>query len=210
MNKDYTHITIVMDRSGSMTSCVKDMEGGLNTFIQDQKKENSKCTVSFIRFDDQYEKVLDFVDIQAVGELKLEPRGYTALRDALGMAITDTGCVLDKMKEEDKPGLVIVFVITDGGENFSKEITVEKLKKMIKHQQDVYNWHFNYLGANQDSFTEASKLGVNINNIANYDTSKGVETFNVYSNKLRFARCGTKLGQNVSMNFTDTEKDKMV
>lgn len=90
MRKDYTHISIVLDRSGSMSGIAKDMEGGLRSFIEEQKKVDGKCTVSLYRFDDTTDKVYDFIDIQEASDFKLEPRGMTALNDAVGYAIKDT------------------------------------------------------------------------------------------------------------------------
>lgn len=39
MRKELSDITVVLDRSGSMASCKSDAEGGLNSFIEDQKKQ---------------------------------------------------------------------------------------------------------------------------------------------------------------------------
>ncbi|CCQ95217.1 hypothetical protein CULT_240011 [[Clostridium] ultunense Esp] len=33
-------------------------------------------------------------------------------------------------------------------ENSSREFTYEKIKQLIKHQQEKYNWEFIFLGAN--------------------------------------------------------------
>ena len=38
-NPDYTHITVILDRSGSMESIRDDTVGGFNTFLQQQKAE---------------------------------------------------------------------------------------------------------------------------------------------------------------------------
>ena len=38
MKDNYCHISIVLDRSGSMNLIAKDTIGGLNTFIEEQKQ----------------------------------------------------------------------------------------------------------------------------------------------------------------------------
>lgn len=48
---------------------------------------------------------------------KLLPRGSTALLDAVGRAINETGARLSKIAEAYRPGLVIFVVMTDGEEN---------------------------------------------------------------------------------------------
>jgi len=196
-----------MDRSGSMQSIAKDMEGGLNTFIQEQKEEPGELTVSFYRFDDVCEKVIDFAQISTVGELKLEPRNMTALNDAIGKAVKETGEVLSKMLEEDRPGLVTIMIVTDGGENASKEYTAEMVKSMVSEQESKYNWKFTYLGANQDSFAVGQNYGLNLASVANYATSNSNEVWKNYSGKMSAARSCNSSGCSVSMAYSDTERE---
>lgn len=207
MNRNKSHVCIIMDRSGSMQSIAKDMEGGLNTFIQEQKKEPGELTVSFYRFDDVCEKVIDFAQISTVGELKLEPRNMTALNDAIGKAVKETGEVLSKMLEEDRPGLVTIMIVTDGGENASKEYTAEMVKSMVSEQESKYNWKFTYLGANQDSFAVGQNYGLNLASVANYATSNSNEVWKNYSGKMSAARSCNSSGCSVSMAYSDTERE---
>ena len=45
MNNDYTHITFILDRSGSMAGAMwSDAIGGLKSIIEEQKKDKSLCT----------------------------------------------------------------------------------------------------------------------------------------------------------------------
>ena len=71
------------------------------------------------------------------------------------------------MPEEDRPGLVIVVIVTDGEENSSTELSKDQFKELITHQQVKYSWHFTFLGANQDAFTEAEGMGINAAGVAN-------------------------------------------
>ena len=66
-----------------------------------------------IKFDHEYLVACDGIDIKSVEECGLEPRGSTALLDALGRAITTTGRRLKALDEGDRPSLVIICVITD-------------------------------------------------------------------------------------------------
>ncbi|MBX3398319.1 MAG: VWA domain-containing protein [Gemmataceae bacterium] len=160
MRNDLTDITVVMDRSGSMHACQTDAEGGLNRYIDEQKRQPGEALFSLVQFDTEYEFVHRGVPIRNVPHCSLVPRGNTALLDALGRAIVETGERLAKLPEADRPGLVVMVVLTDGQENSSKEFSRAKVKEMIEHQQSVYKWQFIYLGANQDSFAEAGGLGM--------------------------------------------------
>lgn len=52
------------------------------------------------------------------------------------------------------------MIITDGMENASKEYNRRQVADMISLQQDIYKWNFVFLGANIDSFSVASSLGI--------------------------------------------------
>ncbi len=160
MRQELTDITVVLDRSGSMHSCQSDAEGGLNRFIDDQKKQPGEANFTLVQFDTEYEFVHRGIPIKSVPHCSLVPRGNTALLDAVGRAIVETGERLAKLPEADRPGLVVFVVITDGEENSSKEFSLTRIKEMIQHQQDVYKWQFIYLGANQDAFAEAGAMGI--------------------------------------------------
>jgi Mg-chelatase subunit ChlD len=162
MKKDYTHISFVLDRSGSMESVKSDTIGGFNSFLKDQQKESGACSLSMIQFDNEYEELHNFKAVKDVAELTDKvyvPRAMTALLDAMGRMIVSTGNALEKIKEEDRPEKVIFVVLTDGMENASKEFTHAKVMEMIKHQEEKYAWKFIYLGANQDAIQVGATMG---------------------------------------------------
>ncbi len=159
MRNDLTDITLVVDRSGSMSHIKNDAEGGVNAFVRQQAMEQGNALLTLVQFDTEYEFVHRGVDIRQVPRYNLHPRGMTALLDAVGRAIHETGSRLAKMNEADRPGLVVFVIMTDGLENSSVEFTKQKVKELIDHQQTVYNWQFIFLGADQDAFGEASRMG---------------------------------------------------
>jgi hypothetical protein len=171
MKTNHTDITIVLDRSGSMASVASDTIGGFNRFLDDQKKAEGTATLTLNQFDDQYERAIEPSDIQAVAPLTDEtfvPRGMTALLDAIGRSITDTGKRLEEMPEGDRAEKVVMVIITDGFENASSKFTKEKINEMIAHQRDVYGWEFVFLGANQDAIGTATTFGIKGANAMTY------------------------------------------
>lgn len=161
-NPDHVHYLLIIDRSGSMADIREDMNGGLRSFVADQLATagEGKRTVSLYQFDTIHDCVLDFRPLSEAAEYKLEPRGGTALLDAIGNAVTGVGNTLKHMKEEERPGQVMVLIVTDGQENSSREYHKPEIKRMTEHQQEKYGWKFTYLGANQDAFAEAASLGI--------------------------------------------------
>lgn len=168
MRQDLTDVTVVLDRSGSMAVVRKDTEGGFDTFVEEQKKAKGEALLTLVQFDNFYEFVYQGKNIQEVEPLKLTPRGGTALLDAMGRAINETGERLSKMPEASRPGKVIFVIMTDGQENASAEFSKSKINEMIKHQRETYNWQFVFLGANQDAIHEAGALGILAQNAMTY------------------------------------------
>lgn len=165
-NPAYTHYILIIDRSGSMDSIKDDTQGGIRDFAKEQEKLPGKQTLSLYQFDDHFETVTFYGKMSEAIGYRLRPRGLTALWGAVGTAIDNEGEKLAALAEDDRPDKVIVVIATDGQENhsafeeWSRQYTVAKVKEMITHQQDVYNWKFTYIGANQDSFKEAGKIGI--------------------------------------------------
>lgn len=208
MREDYTHLTIVLDRSGSMGSCKQDTIGGFNTFLEKQKTVPGKMTVSMVQFDDEYEKLYDFVDVNEVAMLNnktFEPRGSTRLRDALARAIDETGDRLAAMAESQRPTRVVVLTLTDGGENASRKCTPTQLDDRVEVQKGRYSWDFIFIGADLDSFTGKQCYG----NVATGDNSlyagkaQMLNALNITSAKLASYR-GTNVKSDLS--YSDEER----
>ena len=170
--KDSTHIAVLLDRSGSMGAVKDETISGFNHFLKEQKSAGDNATLTLVQFDSEgIDTVFNANPIKEVPNLTpetYEPRSWTPLLDALGKTINDTGAHLRDTNESERPDKVVFVVITDGQENASREFTKSRIKEMIDHQTEVYNWQFVYLGANQDAFAEARGMGVRRDNVANY------------------------------------------
>jgi hypothetical protein len=92
-NAELTHITIILDRSGSMASVRDDAIGGFNTCVGEQKKLPGSATLTLVQFDGEYDVVHRAVKLEAVPLMTTDtfvPRGQTALYDAIGRAVAET------------------------------------------------------------------------------------------------------------------------
>jgi uncharacterized protein YegL len=172
--RDATEIVVVLDKSGSMGSTKDDVVGGFNRFLDEQKKLPGECTMTMVFFDTTYEikSACPVRDIQPLDDKTYRPGGMTALLDAVGKAVTETGNRLAALEETQRPDKVIVVVITDGQENFSREHTLQIVREMLEHQQSKYSWKFIFLGADIDSFGDAAKLGITQDFAVNFTKSK--------------------------------------
>ncbi|WP_303680826.1 vWA domain-containing protein, partial [Pelodictyon luteolum] len=171
----YTHITVILDRSGSMDEIRDDTIGGFNAFIEEQKKGQGKATLTLVQFDtaDPYEVIHSFRligDVPALTPETYVPRGGTPLLDALGRGINDIDrCVL-ALPEAERPGNIMVAVITDGEENSSREFRKEQIEKMIK-AKTAGGWTFIFLSADLNAVHDAVRLGFHQESSIPFDKS---------------------------------------
>jgi hypothetical protein len=157
---DYTAIHLLVDRSGSMASIRSDAEGGIKTFIEDQRNVPGKCTLRLAQFDHEYQLVYGSTPIADVPNPTLHPRGNTALLDAWGRAMTEFGEELDALPEVRRPAHVVFVVVTDGHENASRDWNREKVLQKVTEQTEKYGWQFLYLAAGQDAVAEGAGYGL--------------------------------------------------
>lgn len=173
-----THITAIIDCSGSMSRLTTDTIGGFNKFIADQTALPGEATVTLILFNHQYNVVYSNKNVNEVPEMTpsvYHPNGNTALYDALGRGVRDTGVALEALPERDRPGTVIVLLITDGEENSSVEFSGETgrvaVKDMVDHQIQKYNWVVVFMGANIDAKAVGGSLGIPSNMSVDFEAS---------------------------------------
>lgn len=177
MKKDYIEIALILDRSGSMQSLKQDAIKGLNEFISKQKLQLAGKQVKFslILFDHQYLKPIDsqnLWDIKEFTQADYQPRGMTALLDAIGQTTDDLGQKFANQSQNQKPEKVIIAIITDGLENNSCRYDKNKIKEMIMKQQKKYNWSFIFLSSDLGSLENAKiQYGIDPNMIYCFNAS---------------------------------------
>jgi len=177
INEQLAFVTMVIDRSGSMASMGSEVAGGVNAFLDEQRKTDAEAGiithVLLTIFDNKYEVVRSapLGEHPAVTDDDVKPRGMTAMYDAIGSAIGDTVTELDRMKE--RPASVTVFILTDGEENASHRWHSGMVKAQIKAlEAQPHEWEFYFAAANQDAITAgSSNLGLNRSECLSFDAS---------------------------------------
>ena len=170
-NPDISLIAALLDRSGSMAAIADDTRGGFDAYIAGQRGQSGTTLVTLAQFDNDYDVVYQNRPVDDVPALVLEPRGSTALLDAIGRFVTEVGSGLAALPEQDRPGDVTVLVMTDGFENASTEWTKDAVRQLISQQESVYNWDFVFLGANIDAVAVGTSLGFAPGKSLTYDAS---------------------------------------
>ena len=166
-----TELVFILDRSGSMAGLESDTIGGFNAMIEKQKKQDGKCYVSTVLFDNVSEVLHDRVnlsDIKPMTDNEYTVRGCTALIDALGGAIHHIGNIHKYARNEDVPEHTMFIITTDGMENASRKYSSDKVKAMIERQKEKYGWEFLFIGANIDAVETAAQYGISEDRAVNY------------------------------------------
>jgi hypothetical protein len=212
--RNSTDVTVVLDRSGSMHNIAADTVGGYNKFLEDQKALPGECVLSLVQFNTVVETQFTAVPIRNVAplsDLTFVPAGGTALLDAIGRAVTETGYRLAALPEHRRPDKVLFVILTDGEENSSQRNLAtglhywgqERIAELIKRQQEFYNWKFIFLAANQDAFKVGAAFGFQAVNTIRYgaDSAGACGSYNAMSGTVSALRSTGEL-----RDFTDAER----
>ncbi len=165
---EQTHVSLVLDRSGSMKSAQEETIGAVNGYLADARKDPNlkECDFELALFDAQgpYEVIragapCNLKDITAEDFV---PRGYTPLFDAVGRGISS----LDERLAKTGDKKAILVVVTDGFENSSKEFTLKKVQELIADKRSK-GWLVIFLGAGLEAAQQGLNLGFKADTIAN-------------------------------------------
>jgi hypothetical protein len=174
VSKTFTDITFILDRSGSMASLREAACRSINDYMRTVDQEPGDGCWTLVQFDDPDsargagEAFPHEVFTQVPGERRpflevqnFQPRGSTALRDAMATTILRAKARIEsQVPEALRPDYrVLMVTMTDGQENASQQYTQAKLNELIAERQKA-GWVFVYLGANQDAFAEGKNLGI--------------------------------------------------
>lgn len=180
-----TVVSVVLDMSGSMSGIASATREGLNSYLdslRDDKNNTDEVLVSLTVFDSGVEyggglyqhthvprintifSLVPLSSIPVITEEHYAPSGGTPLYDAIGAVIEHTDEAL--MGVAGKPDVLLV-IITDGDDNTSSRLTDVDAKILIEQKQGC-GWTPVYLGANQDSWAVARKMGISIGSTKSY------------------------------------------
>lgn len=205
---DRSHITVILDRTGSMEPIRDDVIGGFNAFLAAQQAAPEPGTFTLVQFDSQdpYEVLQQAVPLAEARPLTREqyvPRAGTPLYDAMGRGILELEAALAAMPDAERPTKVIFVVVTDGAENASREFTKARVTRLIEAKKAL-GWDVVFLSADMDAFEDAHSMGVDPAAIVMFDKSAG-------SNEKLWAKTAEKVrhrrsGLAASVSYTDDER----
>ncbi len=128
--------------------------------------------------------------------------------DAIGRSVIALGERLAALPDAERPGTVVVAIMTDGMENASREFTHEAVKELITRQEQAYNWQFLYMGADQDAIEVGARIGVRADRSLTYSRGKSREAYAATSKLTRQLKEATVAGAPMaSIAFSEEDRD---
>ena len=187
-------IVMIVDCSTSMRSIQTEAQDGINQFIKEQQEVDGGANFTLVEFDNHSKVIHERIDINSVPGYELEPRGMTALCDAIGSACAAV---------ENTDGKIIIVIVTDGDENASQELNAADVKTLITEKQEA-GWEFIFLAANQDAIATGANYGIAQDTSINYDANAQGATFayNAASTYTRSLRTKSKAEAVVDLQTT--------
>jgi uncharacterized protein YegL len=174
--KPVTHVALILDRSGSMSSIQAEAIGAFNDqlkVIQEAELDGNKNFVTLVTFSTHVDEPPHYFDVAAkkvpqLTDKNYTPQGGTALLDAMASTIKKLKELPDAKEENTS---FLVCVITDGEENSSKEYSrfgdgPKRIGEMIKELEATQRWTFTYLCANVDPTKIRETLNISASNIS--------------------------------------------
>ena len=164
INKVYN--LLILDESGSMSSIKQQTIHGFNELIQSIRNSAKdspeiKQLINFFSFNGRgIKEQLALTNAAEAKELSgntYQPDDNTPLYDAIGYCVNKLRTAIHK----ETGYKVLVTILTDGEENWSKEYSHEAIAALIAELK-TKDWVFTYIGANHD--VEKTSFSLNITN----------------------------------------------
>ncbi len=161
-NDKNTYVMYLLDSSGSMLTIADTIVEGFNEQVDITREKGAKggqTFVSLIVFNhDVYDMYFNkpYTHLEKLSRADYQPRGGTALLDAIGYTIT-------KMEHEtnlsDPKNRYLLINLTDGAELDSKHFSKGQIASRFKELQKN-RWTITYMGCNQDMLAISREYGI--------------------------------------------------
>lgn len=169
------HVIQVLDKSSSMSTGIELTIAAFNenlNILSEQQHGVAKTTATLITFSDANKVKAEYQESQPDRATRLsrsnyEPRGMTALYDAIGYALE----ISNGFEGAHSNAQFLLQIFTDGDENVSERFTASRLKSMIEELNATGRWTVTVMGpkGSLDLFTK--NLGVKTGNTVQFDAS---------------------------------------
>jgi hypothetical protein len=153
-------IISILDRSGSMHGLRHDTINGYNGFLSEQRTVSGQARATLVLFDDKIDTLYEGVNIAHLGNLTsvhYEPNGTTAVWDAICRTLLRQRARITAEGWADK---VIVNIVTDDGDNASREFSKAQTRA-LRHEVETENgWFVRYDACGKEAELAGVGMGI--------------------------------------------------
>jgi len=191
MQNKRTYYQLILDKSGSMRSCLNETISGFNQQMQaikalEEKYPEQELVVSLTTFNGEVSRDFEMSSakfIPALDQQSYRPSGSTALMDAIGMSVVQLQNRIAKELARGEASVVVV-IMTDGYENSSQKYSAKKISQLIKELEQSDLWVFNFMGATKDAVEVATSLNIQTANSIAFEKMEFGEEMNRVSKSM--------------------------
>ena len=179
--QDYTHLTILIDTSSSMSSTIKDVRTSTLALLDSQEQLGKPLTVSLGIFPDRQNTMSNnwgsqyhFLSVDEARNIvdSIRASGGTPMCDAIGHVATTVARKVFSMADTEQPEKILFAIVTDGQDGHSSDFNLSDIARIVSHHEDTYNWEFLYIGSNQNAYETGKKMGIKAGKALSFASSK--------------------------------------
>ena len=191
MKNKRTYYHLILDKSGSMISCIEQTVDGVNQQIRRIKEvaerfPEQELITSLTLFNNHITPVWTRIMPERLREITFSdyrPSGSTALLDAIGSATDDIQRFAGSELDADEASVVVV-IITDGHENSSVKFTHDNVASLIRELELTGKWTFSYIGATLDAVDIAADFNIKPINAMHFNLNESFMMYHKLNNSI--------------------------
>lgn len=179
--EDTINVQFVVDVSGSVTGYVKELNSGLNEFVERMQKSHvaDKVFVSVVVFNHKIEVLTGYQPISQVQTFDFGKYidGTTALYGGTRVALENALNYREGLENAGVNCKTLVFVMTDGGDNEPRQGSASDVKKIIdnllQEERNFASFETMLFGINKNEETEFNNAAaaMGIKNVVTIDNT---------------------------------------
>lgn len=161
MKENRKEFIFIIGKSAGMNR--EKMLAGFNALVEEQKKIEDESTYTLVFFNDAAKVSADGKSMEALkkyNKVSYNPKGGSALYDAIGLALETVGARLAETDESERPSQVCAIIFGEA-DNASTTYTKDAVAEMVKVQKYTYKWDFVFYGEDGEDLdiNKGGKLG---------------------------------------------------
>ena len=171
------NVVFIIDKSGSVTTYVDDLNNVLNEFLHELQKSHvsDRVLTSVIEFNQHIDVKSAFHPIVDVNDFNVKPFGMTNLYGAVLAGLENAIAYKEEQENNGLTSKTLVFVITDGEDNcgVNPDLVKQKLTEIYKDETNSFAFTVIMFGLGNETYFDKARdnMGIKPEMLAKLGTS---------------------------------------